>query len=323
MALGSRAARGVRIFRWLFGLALIGAVVLVARHYAEAEEFLQLARNAAPSWFALGCAFQLCTYLCDASSWRTVLRRSGQPRALSTYLGLGVAKLFVDQAVPSGGMAGTFIVVRGLERRGIPRPVAMAAVVVDLYAFYAAYAVSVLLALAVLDAVVGVGTVVLLTAGAFVLVASTVVGLLTALTTRLGRNLPRWILKLKPVAALIDAISAAEPTLVRRVDLLARAFGFQLLIFLLDAATVWAMLRAVGQGPLAGPVFSAYIVSQLARTLGILPGGIGTFEAASVAMLHLVRVPVGAALAATLLFRGLSFWLPLAPGLWLARRETR
>jgi len=30
---------------------------------------------------------------------------------------------------------------------------------------------------------------------------------------------------------------------------------------------------------------------------------------------------VEAALAATLLLRGLTFWLPMVPGLWLARRE--
>jgi hypothetical protein len=28
-------------------------------------------------------------------------------------------------------------------------------------------------------------------------------------------------------------------------------------------------------------------------------------------------------LGATLLFRGLSYWLPMAPGILLARRETR
>jgi len=32
-------------------------------------------------------------------------------------------------------------------------------------------------------------------------------------------------------------------------------------------------------------------------------------------------VEVEAALAATLLLRGLTFWLPMVPGLWLARRE--
>ena len=34
-------------------------------------------------------------------------------------------------------------------------------------------------------------------------------------------------------------------------------------------------------------------------------------------------VPVSAALAATLLFRALSFWLPMAPGWWVARGELR
>ena len=35
------------------------------------------------------------------------------------------------------------------------------------------------------------------------------------------------------------------------------------------------------------------------------------------------RVAVAAGLAATLLFRGFSFWLPMIPGLLLARREAR
>jgi len=30
-----------------------------------------------------------------------------------------------------------------------------------------------------------------------------------------------------------------------------------------------------------------------------------------------------AALTATLLLRGLTFWLPMLPGLWIARRELR
>jgi len=33
-------------------------------------------------------------------------------------------------------------------------------------------------------------------------------------------------------------------------------------------------------------------------------------------------VPIAAGLAATLLFRGLSYWLPMAPGILLVRRET-
>jgi uncharacterized membrane protein YbhN (UPF0104 family) len=42
-----------------------------------------------------------------------------------------------------------------------------------------------------------------------------------------------------------------------------------------------------------------------------------------VTTLKLIGVPVAAGLAATLLFRFFTFWLPMAPGLILARRETR
>jgi uncharacterized membrane protein YbhN (UPF0104 family) len=54
-----------------------------------------------------------------------------------------------------------------------------------------------------------------------------------------------------------------------------------------------------------------------------VPGGLGTFEASSVALLRLQGVSVESALAATLLLRGLTFWLPMLPGFALARRETR
>jgi Mg2+-importing ATPase len=119
------------------------------------------------------------------------------------------------------------------------------------------------------------------------------------------------------------SVADADPILVRRSDLLLTSFGHQLAVFVLDGATLWAMLRGLGVDARLPAVFSSFIVSSLARTLGILPGGLGTFEAASVATLALVGTPVAAALTATLLFRGLSFWLPLLPSVIMARREAR
>jgi uncharacterized membrane protein YbhN (UPF0104 family) len=61
----------------------------------------------------------------------------------------------------------------------------------------------------------------------------------------------------------------------------------------------------------------------MVATIGPIPVGLGTFEATSVGMLSLLGVSVEAALAATLLLRALTFWLPMLPGIWLARREIR
>ena len=49
--------------------------------------------------------------------------------------------------------------------------------------------------------------------------------------------------------------------------------------------------------------------------------GVGTFEAGSIAALALAGLPIEAALTATLLFRGLSLWIPLIPGFLISQHE--
>ena len=62
-------------------------------------------------------------------------------------------------------------------------------------------------------------------------------------------------------------------------------------------------------------------MASIAAILGPIPLGLGTFEAACVGMLSLLGIAIESALAAMLLLRRLTFWLPMVPGLWLARRE--
>lgn len=323
MGRGSTMSARRGFFAWLFGVALIVTVAIVVTRLSEGRSLLDLAKSLAPRWLVFGAVLQLGTYVADARSWQRVLHRAGEPHPLRGFLALGLAKLFVDQAVPSGGISGTLVIVRGLERRGIPRVTAVAAVVIDLYAYYASYLLAVAVAFFVLGARGELGAAILLTATAFSIIALSVVTLLTALTTPLRRFLPDWLLRLRLIEPVVTAVGEADSRLVRRGDLLATSFFYQLLIFTLDAATVWTMLRGIGLHIHPAPVFASFMVSSLARSIGILPGGIGTFEAASVGTLHLIGAPLSGALAATLLFRGLSFWLPLLPGLVMARRESR
>jgi Mg2+-importing ATPase len=90
----------------------------------------------------------------------------------------------------------------------------------------------------------------------------------------------------------------------------------------LDAGTLWTLLAAVGAHATVGGVFASFMVASLFRTMGIVPGGLGTFEATSVLMLRLVGVELAEALSATLLFRFFSFRLPMVPGYWFSRRAT-
>jgi Mg2+-importing ATPase len=96
-----------------------------------------------------------------------------------------------------------------------------------------------------------------------------------------------------------------------------------LFVVVLDALTLWTMLGALGLEVHPAPVFASFMLSTLARILSLVPGGLGVFEVASVASLRLMGVPVGAGLAATLLMRGFSFWLPMLPATLFAHREAR
>ena len=124
---------------WLAGVLLIGGVLLAVSHRAEEREIARLLREAQPAWLLAAAALQAATYACAAGVWHRALARGGVPVPFRRLLPLALAKLFTDRAVPSAGISGTLLVVRALERRGVERDHAVAAVVTGLLAFYLGY----------------------------------------------------------------------------------------------------------------------------------------------------------------------------------------
>ena len=130
-----------------------------------------------------------------------------------------------------------------------------------------------------------------------------------------------WLRRLPGTTLLLGAIAKAPTNLLRDPVLLLETVTLELAVFVLDGLTLWLVFRALGGTPAIWIAFVSFIMASMAATLGPIPLGLGTFEAACVGMLSLLGVPIETALAATLLLRGLTFWLPMVPGLWLARRE--
>jgi uncharacterized protein (TIRG00374 family) len=132
-----------------------------------------------------------------------------------------------------------------------------------------------------------------------------------------------WLSKCLGVTTLLQELTDAPTHLLRNSRLLMQTVGLQLIIFVLDALTLWLAFNAIGEVPPLWIAFVSFIVASMVATIGPIPVGLGSFEATSVGMLCLLGVSVEAALAATLLLRGLTFWLSMLPGIWLARREIR
>ena len=83
---------------------------------------------------------------------------------------------------------------------------------------------------------------------------------------------------------------------------------------LLDYLALLAALRALGAEPRPSVVLIAYSAAEVLALIPVTPGGLGFVEGGLVGMLKLAGVPVGDALAATLLYRIAAFWLPIPVG---------
>ena len=308
---------------WVVGLMAFLAVILVVLHLGSLQKMAALIRSARPGWMLVALVVQFGTYVSAAFVWRVALRQAGHPLALRTLIPLGIAKVFTDQVLPSGGISGTMLVVRGLTGRRVPAGIAMAAMLVGMVSYDIAYLFVVLASAGVLwvqhrlsvALIVGVAIFVVVT----VAVPAAVLGL-----KQWGQRAPiAWLSKCLGVTTLLQELTDAPTRLLRSPGLLLQTVGLQLAIFVFDALTLWLAFNAIGEVPPLWVVFVSFIIASMVATIGPIPVGLGTFEATSVGMLSLLGVSVEAALAATLLLRALTFWLPMLPGIWLARREIR
>ena len=81
-----------------------------------------------------------------------------------------------------------------------------------------------------------------------------------------------------------------------------------------DFGVVLATIRSTGAKPNSSLVLLAYAVAGLLELIPITPGGLGIVEAGLRALLILAGVPGGDAVVATLGYRIISYWLPMAVG---------
>ncbi len=314
------ARRWVSFLRWLPGTLLLVCLAVVALRHVEWDRFSEIVQRAQPAWLGAAVLLQLCTYLAAAGTLQRGIKASGVSRSLVGLVPLGLAKLFVDQVVPTGGLGGTVLVVRALERRGVTRGVATAAVVVNTLAFYASYALAVAWTLGVLWLRHGISRAIAILVTVFAIYAVAMPVLILYIVYG-GRRGHRWLTKIPGLAKAVHAMEEAPRSTLRHPMLFLESIALQLGIIVLDAWTLEVLLRAIGLPTHFNILFVSFVLASIAATLSLLPGGVGSFEAGAVASMRYLGVPLEAALTSTLLFRGLTLWLPMLPGIWFARHE--
>jgi hypothetical protein len=204
----------------------------LTRPFGSLEKMLQLVRSARPAWLIVALFVQAGTYVSAAFVWRQALNLAGHPLPMRTLVPLGIAKVFTDQVLPSGGISGTMLMVRGLIRRHVPPEIAIAAMLIGLVSYDIAYLIVVLASAGMLwlqhrlnlPLLIGVTIFVVVT----VAVPAAVLGL-----KKWGKRRPiAWVSKCLGVTTLLRELTDAPTDLLRSPRLLLQTVGLQLCIFI-------------------------------------------------------------------------------------------
>lgn len=311
--------------RWiaLFFVAVIAAAALifVLVNVSEISGFAVQAANAEPAWLAAAALSQLFTYLCVAFIWKRILSSANHPISIRSLYPLAIAKMFSDQAIPSGGVAGAALVFHALGRRGAPYRLGFTVFTFTAISFFAAFLIAAIISLYALTTTGDQRPILTNSIAGFAVLTLLLIICGILIFTMAPNKTPRWLNKIPYYDDLTQWITTALQFIRTERRLFFEATFTQLIVRLIDGLTLFLSFLAISALVPYQMCFFAVTIASITATMAPTPMGLGSFEAGMIATLNVFGVSIENALTATLIFRGLSLWLPLIPGFYIIQRE--
>lgn len=313
-----------RWFGYLSALVVAGLLVYaVVVASGGVQDALHQLRHASRLWLVPALALEIVSYA--FAGWLLLLLR-GDTLSPGWFTTARVALVMwgLGSLLPVAPAEGIALSASELGRRGVDRQHAVTMLL--LAGWFQLWAL-VLTAAVASAVVVGVGhpepddaTGLLVVAAVLTVLTVIVVSLARRpIVGKLAADVVRWLPRHRKKtraelrAAGIDEHARLLGLLgrpVHRVGIGLAATGW----WLADAGGLWIALHAAHADANFGVVVLAYVAGTLASWVPLLPGGLGAVEIAVPAVLHHFGVPLTAALAGTLIWRGLSLFLPAIGG---------
>ena len=279
------------------------AVYFLAPQAGTLAESIGELAHANPLWLLAGLALVAARYAAAALSLAAAAG-PGLPFFPTTMV--QVATSFVGRLTPEG-VGWLVLNQRYLEKAGLSRPSAAAALALRVAAGGLTRV-----------AIVGVVAVLVGSQAVSGLDASipwlAVVGGVAATALLLGATGFALRGRIPRVTTALRSAASAVAEALRSPGRAALLFGGSAATTLLYVLTLAVSLAALNAGVSFLPLFAMYLAATAVAAASPTPGNLGALELALTGGLATLGVPTGTALGAVLIFRLLTFWLPLVPG---------
>lgn len=290
------------------GLILALAVYFLIPQLGEAGEAWQAIIHANLAWVAIAVVFALLTFPTGAVSQNGAVTQR-IPLTRTTVLQLAAA--FASRITPAS--IGTLAVrVRYLQRCGLDSEGAVTGTALNSVAGGIARVFAIAIAIPLVGS--GAASGVELPNGWILLAAIVALGVIAGVIvfTALGKRL------LKPILKAFGELKDVLRQPAKATALLGGALG----VIVLNTLCFGAALAAVNAHASPSTVIVVYVLGSTVAGAAPTPGGLGVVEAALVAGLTAAGVDPSAAVAGVLVFRLITYWLPIPLG-YLSLRKLR
>lgn len=294
--------------RWVLVLCVVGglAAYVAASWAVDLAEVSRAITRVSPATWALVLSLSLLNYALRFARWHVYLSGLGHDLPPARHLAIYMAGFALT---PTPGKLGEGIRALYLKPFGVGIGRCLSA----LYAerLLDVMAVSLLAALLFLSPHPGVRSLALIGGAITLLLLIAQHPAAVAFTRDLVRRLRNQ--RLRALGAKIAAFQSDVTTLLRP-RMLAGGLLLGLIAWGAEGVGTFLIAQALGIDVSLWAAMGIYAVAMLAGALSFLPGGLGSAEAAMVALFSMAGAPLPVAVAATLLVRLATLWFAVALG---------
>ena len=329
--------------KFVFALFLMLAVTFIMARTAEVSSIIDTLKEADWRFIALAIMIMGAWLLNTALCYWAIYRAMDMEEKLGHLALIAAGAYFVNVVAPTAGVGGIAVFAAEAKRKGISRARVMVATAVVVLLDYIGFMIMLALGLVVLFRRSSISTTELV-ATAIMVTFITVLGsllykgmqsaealgnTLAAMARRVNRLFwpflhREYIAEYRAYEFAHDASGGLHRLRYQPKGLLLPAiFAFtgKLLLVLIFMVTFLAFKVPFSTGTIVGGWSISYLFTIVSPT----PGGMGVVEGLLPLSLATLNVPLGAATVITLMYRGITFWLPLLVGMlalrWLVRDE--
>lgn len=309
-----RKAKFQRYFTmgWLLVLAVSVAYV-VFRGQSELRDTWKQLQNADLTWIGIAIVIQAFMLIFSGLVYKVILKRLGYSVPLPMMINAHMQRTTISTVTPGGGPASVFIFARFVAKRGVPAEDGLLTIAVRSLAVAITF-IAVLIPGAAIDdslqgMIIAAAGVIALVVGGIALWRGNANNWKTPLVW--SERLPSWA-----KSRIQGFIVTFRDHGLKPADLVPAIF-LTLLVRLTVVLVLYACLEALGVDPSFQTMIHTYFASIVAGAVIPLFGGAGAVEAISILTLTQAGIAGDVAIGATLLWRFIDLWIPVAIGLLL------